>query len=191
MKTTSVQYHQEPKGRTRQGSFFYDGHVATVSDARYKGIEIIVETRGHKEITLNGRSYEGRAAVAAAFRKRLTDKDIDQLGENDQLGSCNWFTLTIREGDSYKDQEMVIDSIKEAVDQAKELLSTLRKDYQDNLNPWVCQQCGSTDVEKQMWVKINTNRISGDVSDDNEGHCNHCESGVSLVQLSDFVSTGK
>lgn len=191
MKTTSIIYHQQPWGRSRKGSFFYDGHVATVSDARYKGIEIIIEIRGHKEITLHGRSYEGKAAVAAAFRKALTDKDIERLGRNDQLGNCNWFTLTIHEGENYSDQELVIDSIDEAVAQAKDLLDHLRKTYQDKSNPWVCRDCGSTNVEKQMWVNLNTNKITGDALEDNEGRCNSCEQWVRVVQLADYVGTEK
>lgn len=191
MKTTSVQYHQEPKGRTRQGSFFYDGHVATVSDARYKGIKIIVETLGVKVATIHGKTLKGTDAVAYAIEHNLTDKDIDRLGEEDQLDNTNWFELSVCEGDRICQRGAVIDKLDDAIREAKALIALLRQDYQDNLNPWVCKQCGSTDVEKQVWVRLNTSEITSDVCESNEGRCNDCEEYVRLVQLSNYVPTEK
>jgi len=52
---------------------------------------------------------------------------------------------------------------------------------------YICEKCGSSDVEEQQWVKINTGRLAGLVDDDSKVWCCQCEQETSLKEKAEEV----
>lgn len=51
---------------------------------------------------------------------------------------------------------------------------------------YVCSECGSGDIEVQMWVNMNTMEVNGDVySGKAECFCNNCEEHTYYEEVSD------
>lgn len=52
-----------------------------------------------------------------------------------------------------------------------------------------CDECGSTDVQIQAWVKPNSNNeYAGDCEDLKSSWCDHCEQNVSVSLYDSFVA---
>jgi len=47
---------------------------------------------------------------------------------------------------------------------------------------YVCEKCGSSDVEEKQWVKINTGKSAGLVDDGEVVWCCQCEQETSLKE---------
>lgn len=47
---------------------------------------------------------------------------------------------------------------------------------------YICEKCGSSDVEEQQWIKINTGKSAGLVDDGVEVWCGQCEQKTSLKE---------
>lgn len=47
---------------------------------------------------------------------------------------------------------------------------------------YICEKCGSSDVEEQQWVKVNTGKLAGLVEDGAEAWCCQCEARTSLKE---------
>lgn len=51
----------------------------------------------------------------------------------------------------------------------------------DQLDPpepkqqWICENCGSYDVEHRVWQHLNNGKISGETSDKEDTWCNSCQ----------------
>lgn len=56
-------------------------------------------------------------------------------------------------------------------------------------NPLVCEMCGSSNVQKKVWIDANTNQLAQ--SDNRDLHpddtwCNNCEAHTGLTHQEDF-----
>ena len=63
-----------------------------------------------------------------------------------------------------------------------------RKEEDPNTNKiviWVCNNCGSKDVEQKVWRNINTEEVTG--SAEEEDYCNNCQEEVKTVTEEDFI----
>lgn len=50
----------------------------------------------------------------------------------------------------------------------------------DNDNDWVCETCGSDQLEEKVWVSVNTKEYISDC-DDEGAYCQNCEDYVDMV----------
>lgn len=63
-----------------------------------------------------------------------------------------------------------------------------KKEVEEPLIIWVCEDCGSDDVEEKMWVNSNTQEVTGHCSDDDEeAYCNNCQSHTGLIPEDEFI----
>tara|TARA_R110000772_G_scaffold62137_5_gene139682 strand:- start:14536 stop:14763 length:228 start_codon:yes stop_codon:yes gene_type:complete len=68
-----------------------------------------------------------------------------------------------------------------------ELKKKEKKEIDEPLVIWVCQDCGSEDVEEKMWVNANTQDITGSCNDDENSYCNDCQEHVGLIPEDEFI----
>ena len=52
---------------------------------------------------------------------------------------------------------------------------------------WICENCGSDEIQVQVWWNPNRDRIIGDVDEGEKYHnwCEHCEDHVNLIYKDD------
>lgn len=47
---------------------------------------------------------------------------------------------------------------------------------------YICNECGSPDIETKMWVNLNTNIPISDAEEDNDCYCNNCNMNVNYIE---------
>lgn len=88
-----VKIHQKPKLR-RKNSFWFDGHVATVTDDE---ITIDVMATGHINVCFNPNEkyFKDKQARKEAIKRGYTDKKINNIMPHDGWGNNNWFDFLV------------------------------------------------------------------------------------------------
>lgn len=62
-----------------------------------------------------------------------------------------------------------------------------KKEVEEPLIIWVCEDCGSDDVEEKVWMNSNTEVITGSCKDDENNYCNDCQAHVRLIPEDEFI----
>lgn len=68
-----------------------------------------------------------------------------------------------------------------------ELKKKEKKEVDEPLIIWVCQECGSKDIEEKMWVNPNTQEITGTCGDYEDNYCNNCQEHVKIIPEDEFI----
>lgn len=126
----TVEYHQSIE-KNRQSSFWYNGHVATVTNGLIT-LNIMATGMLSGSLDEDGEVLDREELVKEAKNRGYTDKDIDALKSRDMLRDCNWFNLEVVTfnlvgSDEYESLERTIDSIKVAVFEATEYIKELKE----------------------------------------------------------------
>lgn len=51
---------------------------------------------------------------------------------------------------------------------------------------WICENCGSLDIEQQVWAMVNTGEVT-DFCGTNECFCNNCQTHLRCIIFEDFL----
>ena len=56
---------------------------------------------------------------------------------------------------------------------------------------YVCENCGSHDVQTKMWVDVNDSNIidgyASDLSEEEDNWCRHCEDHYKIITQSEYI----
>jgi len=118
-----VKIYKKPEPR-RKDSFWFDGHVATVTDGK---TTVNIVATGHVDVCFNPNetNYDNDSARKEARKRGYTDRKINNLYNHDGVRNSNWYSFElISQGstkwDSYTDVEL-----DGAINYAKDLVTKL------------------------------------------------------------------
>lgn len=123
-KQIEIKIHQAPEFK-RKDSFWFDGHVATITDGK-NTINIIAT--GHICVFFepDGDSYKNDEARKFARSKGYTDIKLNILFKHDGWSNNNWFAFeVIKEGKTPVWDEATEISFDNAIETAKNIIKEL------------------------------------------------------------------
>lgn len=119
-----VKLHKKIEPR-KKNSFWFDGHVATVTDGK-NSINII--SMGHVCVSFepNGDLYKNDDARKVAKKRGYTDIKLNNLSKHDGWSNNNWFSFeVVKEGKLPVWNDLTEINIDDAIEIAKDALVNL------------------------------------------------------------------
>ena len=119
-----VEIHQQPEPR-RKDSFWFDGHVATITDGK---TEVSIIATGHVTVCFNPNeeNVNNDYARKEARSKGYTDKKLNNLSKHDGWSNNNWFEYEItKDGKTTKYEKTTDVDFDDAIKTAKSILTEL------------------------------------------------------------------
>lgn len=116
-----VEIHQKPEPR-RKDSFWFDGHVATVTDGK---TTINVVATGHVDVCFNRNesNMSNDYARKEARSRGYTDKKLKNLSNHDGWSNNNWFGFeVVKDGKTTWDEYTDV-NFNDAIGYAKDLVT--------------------------------------------------------------------
>lgn len=120
-----VEIHKKPESR-RKDSFWFDGHVATVSDGK---TTVNIIATGHIKVCFNQNesNYSNDFARKEARSRGYTDVKLKNLSKHDGWSNNNWFDFEIiGNGKTFLDDYTDI-NLDDAIFYAKEVVQEANK----------------------------------------------------------------
>jgi hypothetical protein len=120
-----VEIHVKPEPQ-RKDSFWFDGHVATVTDGK---TTVNIIATGHVDVTFNRNDencYRNSEARKEARSRGYTDRKLNTMGRHDGWGNNNWFAFeVITQGKSMYWDEGTETKFDDAIHAAKEIIKEI------------------------------------------------------------------
>jgi len=96
MNKIELTIYQHPNPR-RKDSFWFDGHVATVTKGR-TSVHIIAEGEIRIAFNVDEDMYRNDSAREEAKARKYTDVKLKNISKHDGWGNNNWFAFEIEKG---------------------------------------------------------------------------------------------
>lgn len=124
MKTgeTKIKIHVKRLPRRNDSMFYFGKHIATLTKGNQT---IVVEASGEMQVYFSERKDDcyANAQLAKELRNRkITDRGLSKLGENDMIQMNNWFRI-FSDNDPTDLHEDIAHTYDDAIALAKERLS--------------------------------------------------------------------
>ena len=119
-----IEYHTEIEPR-RKDSFWFDGHVATVSNDR---VQVNIIATGHVAVCFNvdENNYINNSAREEARARSYTDQKLKNISRHDGWSNNNWYGFeVVVNGQTYWDDATDV-YLPDAINRAKEILKDKR-----------------------------------------------------------------
>ncbi len=115
-----IEYHVDLEPR-RKDSFWFDGHVATISN---DDVTVNIIATGHLCVSFkeNGESFANDMARKEAMSMGYTDQKLKNISKHDGWQNNNWFAFeVVKGGKTYWDDATDV-YLPDAINTAKEIL---------------------------------------------------------------------